>query len=100
MKRLALALILTLTLTAVGWFAFTALSPAAQELPAAVVLRAEQGDGDAQAELGVRYYAGEGVPQGYVEAEKWCLRAVEDEQVSERARECAEQAAQAMTDPD
>lgn len=96
MERLALAL----TFTTACSLAFTAPDVGAQEPAPSLVLRAEQGNGDAQAELGVRYYAGEGVPQGYVEAEKWCLRAVEDEQVSERARECAEQAAQAMTDPD
>ena len=34
-------------------------------------LAAEQGDADAQHNLGFMYYNGEGVPQDYVQAHKW-----------------------------
>ena len=36
---------------------------------------AEQDDADAQHNLGVMYYTGQGVPQNYAEAAKWWLKA-------------------------
>ncbi|GAB7221611.1 hypothetical protein VoSk93_08230 [Vibrio owensii] len=39
--------------------------------------RAEQGDADAQFNLGVIYYRGKGVPQNYQEAAKWLRKAAE-----------------------
>ena len=39
--------------------------------------RAEQGDVEAQYLLGLKYEHGEGVPQDYVEARKWFLKAAE-----------------------
>ena len=39
--------------------------------------RAEQGDADAQANLGLMYYNGEGVPQDYAEAVRWFRLAAE-----------------------
>ena len=38
---------------------------------------AEQGDADAQYNLGISYDRGEGVPQDYVEAVKWYRKAAE-----------------------
>lgn len=38
---------------------------------------AEQGDGDAQFELGIMYARGQSVPQDYVEAAKWLTKAAE-----------------------
>ena len=38
---------------------------------------ADQGDADAQWRLGLRYYAGEGVPKDVVEAIKWFRKAAE-----------------------
>jgi len=42
-----------------------------------VLARAEQGDADAQNNLGVRYATGEGVTQDKVEAAKWYRKAAE-----------------------
>jgi TonB family protein len=39
--------------------------------------KAHQGDADAEAHLGVRYYVGDGVPQDYKEAYRWFLDAGE-----------------------
>ena len=38
---------------------------------------AEQGDAEAQCNLGIMYYNGEGVPQDYKDAVKWCRKAAE-----------------------
>ena len=38
---------------------------------------AEQGDAQAQYYLGVLYFKGEGVPQDYVQAREWWLKAAE-----------------------
>ena len=38
---------------------------------------AEQGDADAQSNLGYMYYKGQGVPQDYAEAVKWIRKAAE-----------------------
>jgi TPR repeat protein len=38
---------------------------------------AEQGDADAQSNLGVMYYNGNGVPQDYAQAVKWYRKAAE-----------------------
>ena len=40
-------------------------------------LAAEQGDADAQSNLGVMYDSGHGVPQDYAEAVRWYRRAAE-----------------------
>lgn len=45
--------------------------PAAVQLPDGLRERAEQGDAAAQAELGRRYYAGQGVPRDDAEAVRW-----------------------------
>ena len=54
-----------------------ALSMASAQLPDGLRERAEQGDAAAQAELGRRYYAGEGVPQDDAEAVGWTRLAAE-----------------------
>ena len=54
--------------------AFTALSApisAQQETVAELQAKAEQGDAEACLELGLRYFAGEGVQQDYAAAAKW-----------------------------
>lgn len=43
--------------------------------------KAERGDADAQHELGIRYYNGDGVPQDYAEATKWFEKAVAQRRV-------------------
>lgn len=50
---------------------------ASAQLPDGLRERAEQGDAAAQADLGRRYYAGEGVPQDDVEAVRWTRLAAE-----------------------
>ncbi len=50
---------------------------AAAQLPDGLRERAEQGDAAAQAELGRRYYVGEGVPQDDAEAVGWTRLAAE-----------------------
>lgn len=47
---------------------------------------AEQGDGNAQFNLGVLYQAGQGVPQGYVQAYTWFHLAAARFPASETAR--------------
>ncbi len=54
-----------------------ALPLAAAQLPDGLRERAEQGDAVAQADLGRRYYAGEGVPQDDGEAVRWTRLAAE-----------------------
>ena len=54
-----------------------ALPMAAGQLPDGLRERAEQGDAVAQADLGRRYYAGEGVPQDDAEAARWTRLAAE-----------------------
>ncbi len=43
----------------------------------ALIIKAAQGDADAQFNLGVMYENGQGVPQGYAEAVKWYRKAAE-----------------------
>jgi TPR repeat protein len=47
-----------------------------------LLISAEQGDAEAQYNLGVRYDAGRGVPQDLAEAHRWWLRAAEQGQVN------------------
>jgi len=54
-----------------------ALPLAAVQHPDGLRERAEQGEAAAQAELGRRYYAGEGVPQDDAEAARWTRLAAE-----------------------
>ena len=54
-----------------------ALPLAAVQLPDGLRERAEQGEAAAQAEVGRRYYAGEGVPQDDAEAARWTRLAAE-----------------------
>ena len=54
-----------------------ALPMAAAQLPDGLRERAEQGAAAAQADLGRRYYAGQGVPQDDVEAARWTGLAAE-----------------------
>ena len=54
-----------------------AATPAAAQLPDDLRERAERGDAAAQAELGRRYYVGEGVPQDDAEAVGWTRLAAE-----------------------
>ena len=42
-----------------------------------ILIKAEQGDAEAQYNLGVSYYNGEGVAQDYAEAVKWWRKAAE-----------------------
>ena len=62
---------------AAGLFTAAALSSAGAQLPDGLRERAEQGDAAAQAELGRRYYVGEGVPQDDAEAAGWTRLAAE-----------------------
>ena len=54
-----------------------ASAPLAAQLPDGLRERAERGDAAAQAEVGRRYYAGEGVPQDDAEAVRWTRLAAE-----------------------
>ena len=54
-----------------------ALTTAAAQLPEDLRERAERGNVSAQAELGRRYYVGEGVPQDDAEAVRWTRLAAE-----------------------
>ena len=67
MKRVSCLLAGALLLTVAG------LAPAQSPDPLPEILRqaAEQGDGDAQYNIGVKYHDGDGVPQDYAEAVKW-----------------------------
>ena len=49
----------------------------AGQIPVELRERAEQGDAEAQNELGSRYYEGRGVPRDYAEAETWVRRAAD-----------------------
>ncbi len=62
---------------AAGILLVVALPMAAVQLPDGLRERAEQGDAAAQADLGRRYYAGQGVPQDDVEAVRWTRLAAE-----------------------
>jgi TPR repeat protein len=50
---------------------------ASNESPKEIIQSAEQGDANAQRELGAMYYFGEGVPQDYKEALKWYSKSAE-----------------------
>lgn len=52
-------------------------APAVAQLPAGLLERAEQGDAAAQADVGRRHYAGEGVPPNDAEAARWTRLAAE-----------------------
>ena len=62
---------------ALATVALMVATPAAAQLPDGLRERAEQGDAAAQAELGRRYYVGEGVPQDDAEAVGWTRLAAE-----------------------
>lgn len=62
---------------AAGLVMAAALSPTAAQLPGDLRERAERGDAAAQADLGRRYYAGDGVPQDDAEAARWTRLAAE-----------------------
>ena len=61
--------------------AFSAPISAQQETVAEVRAKAEQGDADAQYNLGLRYGTGEGVPQNDAEAVRW-LRLAADQGIA------------------
>ncbi len=72
----------TLGLTAPAWAGFDEAFAAYQRGDYATALRewrplAEQGDADAQHNLGVMYNTGRGVPQDYAKAVKWFRKAAE-----------------------
>ena len=82
MKRVALAVALLVSLAAPAWAGFDEGWLAYLGGDFETALRewrplAEQGLAEAQYELGVLYGNGQGVPQDYVEAEKWYSRAAE-----------------------
>ena len=58
-------------------FLTAALLSTAAQLPDGLLERAEQGEADAQAELGRLYYVGEGVAQDDAEAARWTRLAAE-----------------------
>ena len=62
---------------AAGVLLAAALPLAAAQLPDGLRERAEQGDAAAQADLGRRYYVGEGVSQDDAEAARWTRLAAE-----------------------
>ena len=59
------------------WLVFGGLSVVGGQLPGGLREGAERGDAVAQAELGRRYYVGEGVPQDDAEALGWTRLAAE-----------------------
>jgi hypothetical protein len=59
--------------------------PANPHTPEALRTRADQGDADAQWNLGVRYHTGDGFVQDDTEAVQWFLRAAEQGHVSAQA---------------
>jgi hypothetical protein len=82
MKRICLALVLVVSLSAPAWADFEEGVAAYDRGDYATALRewkplAEAGMRDAQHNLGVMYHQGEGVPQDYGEAVKWYRRAAE-----------------------
>ncbi len=58
-----------------GWGILSAVKAegSPNDYPTELRIKAEQGDAEAQFNLGV-LYSGQGVPQTYAEAEKWCRR--------------------------
>ena len=56
------------------------------ELFKATKIKAEKGDAEAQRMLGLMYAVGEGVPEDYMEAAKWCRKAAE--QGDAKAQSC------------
>ena len=82
MKRLALVIVFVLGFVPPAWADFQAGFAAYNRGDYATALRewkplAEQGDADAQFNLGVMYSHGQGVPQDYAEAVRWYRRAAE-----------------------
>ncbi len=82
MKRLALIIVFVLGFASPVWADFQAGLVAHSRGDYATALRefrplAEQGDADAQFNLGVMYSHGQGVPQDYAEAVKWYRKAAE-----------------------
>ncbi len=82
MKRLVLTIAILLGLAALAWAGFAEGVAAYGRGDYATALRefrpfAEQGDANAQFNLGVMYDKGQGVPQDYAEAVKWYRKAVE-----------------------
>ncbi len=82
MKRFLLALVLACALSAPAWAGFDEGWAAYDRGDYETALRewrplAEQGDADAQFNLGVMYDIGQGVAQDYAEAAKWYRRGAE-----------------------
>ncbi len=82
MKRLALAIVFVLGFAPPAWADFQAGFAAWNRGDYATALRewkplAEQGDADAQFNLGLMYSKGQGVPQDYAEAVKWFRKSAE-----------------------
>jgi len=61
----------------VSEFDVTPEEPVPVDSETALVDATEQGDAEAQYNLGVMYYSGEGVPEDYTEAAKWFRKAAE-----------------------
>ena len=82
MKRIIAAAVLALGLAAPAWAGFDEGMAAVRSGDYATALRewrplAERGHADAQHNLGVMYFKGNGVPQNYAEALNWYKRAAE-----------------------
>ncbi len=82
MRHLALVAVLVVGLTAPAGAGFEDGMAAMARGDYATALEewrplAEQGNADAQYNLGLMYYRGQGVPQGYAEAVKWYRKAAE-----------------------
>ena len=60
-----------------GLFCLPLMSCLGQDDLSTIREKAEQGDANAQSSLGWRYWSGNGVPQDYKEAAKWCRLAAE-----------------------
>ena len=82
MKRFVLTFAILIGLAAPAWAGFAEGYAAFERGDYATALRewrplAEQGDADAQYNLGIMYENGRGVPQDYAEAVKWYRKAAE-----------------------
>ena len=82
MKRLVLTFAILVGLAAPAWAGFAEGVAAFERRDYATALRefrplAEQGHADAQFNLGLMYYKGQGVPQDHAEAMKWYRKAAE-----------------------
>ena len=91
LTAICLTLVLSLGITGAAWSAdFQKGAAAAQSGDYATALRewkplAEQGNADAQNNLGLMYREGQGVPQDYKTAVKWYQRAAEQGDAGSRS---------------